>query len=76
MSSKEQRPEYYKKEITEEDLKKLEEILDKIINDKNAAEFNAPVDYVKLRLFDYPNIIKHPMDLGTCKKKLLAKWRI
>ena len=71
MSSKEQRPEYYKKEITEEDLKKLEEILDKIINDKNAAEFNAPVDYVKLRLFDYPNIIKHPMDLGTCKKKLL-----
>ena len=71
MSSKEQRPEYYKKEITEEDLKKLQEILDKIINDKNASEFKAPVDYVELGLFDYPNIITHPMDLGTCKKKLL-----
>ena len=71
MSSKEQRPEYYKKEITEEDLKKLQEILDKIINDKNASEFKEPVDYVLLGLLDYPSIITHPMDLGTCKKKLL-----
>ena len=71
MSANAPRPAYYKNEITEEDLKKLQEILDKIINDKNASEFNAPVDYVELGLLDYPNVVKHPMDLGTCKKKLL-----
>ena len=65
------KPEYYKNEITEEDLKKLEEIMDKMINDKNAFDFKEPVDYEGLGLIDYPTIIKHPMDLGTCKNKLL-----
>ena len=71
MSSNTSRPEYYKNEITEEDRKKLEEIIDKMLNDKNAFDFKEPVDYESLGLFDYPNIIKHPMDLGTCKEKLL-----
>ena len=35
MSSNSSKPEYYKNEITEEDLKKLEEIMDKMINDNN-----------------------------------------
>ena len=71
MSSNSSKPEYYKNEITEEDLKKLEEIMDKMINDKNAFDFKEPVDYETLGLLDYPTIIKHPMDLGTCKNKLL-----
>ena len=71
MSSNPPKPEYYKNEITEEDLKKLEEIMDKMINDKNAFDFKEPVDYEGLGLIDYPTIIKHPMDLGTCKNKLL-----
>ena len=71
MSSNSPKPDYYKNEITEEDLKKLEEILDKVINDKNAFDFREPVDYESLGLLDYPEIIKHPMDLGTCKNKLL-----
>ena len=71
MSSKASKPEYYRCEITEDELKKLEEIMDKIINDKNAFDFRAPVDYESLGLLDYPKIIKHPMDLGTCKEKLL-----
>ena len=71
MSSNSSKPEYYKNEITEEDLKKLEEIMDKMINDKNAFDFKEPVDYEALGLLDYPTIIKHPMDLGTCKNKLL-----
>ena len=71
MSSNTPKPEYYKNEITEEDLKKLEEIIDKVINDKNAFDFREPVDYEGLGLSDYPKIIQHPMDLGTCKNKLL-----
>ena len=71
MSSNQSRPDYYKNEITDEDQKKLEEIIDKVINDKNAFDFREPVDYEGLNLMDYPTIIKHPMDLGTCKNKLL-----
>ena len=71
MSTKTTKPDYYRYEITENELKKLEEIMDKIINDKNAYDFRAPVDYETLGLLDYPKIIKNPMDLGTCKEKLL-----
>ena len=71
MSSNISRPEYFKNEITEEVRKILEEIIDKILNDKNAFDFKEPVDYESLGLFDYPSIIKHPMDLGTCRNKLL-----
>ena len=71
MSSNISKPEYYKNEITEEDRKKLEEIMDKMINDKNAFDFKEPVDYEGLGLLDYPKVVTHPMDLGTCKNKLL-----
>ena len=36
----------------------------------DAWPFMEPVDYVKLNLTDYPEIVKHPMDLSTIKKKL------
>jgi hypothetical protein len=35
-----------------------------------AWPFHTPVDAVKLALPDYHKIIKHPMDLGTIKKRL------
>ncbi|MES1920743.1 hypothetical protein MHBO_002383 [Bonamia ostreae] len=35
-----------------------------------APAFNAPVDWVRLKLPDYPLKIKEPMDLGTIKFKL------
>eukprot|EP00967_Tisochrysis_lutea_P117214 scaffold189393_cov35-Tisochrysis_lutea.AAC.1 len=34
--------------------------------------FSEPVDWKALNLPMYPKIIKHPMDLGTVEKKLLA----
>ena len=64
-------PAYYKNEITDEDIKKLEKIFDTIERDNQAYEFLAPVDYVALNILDYPKIITHPMDLGTVKKNLL-----
>ena len=59
MSSNQSRPDYYKNEITDEDQKKLEEIIDKVINDKNAFDFREPVDYEGLNLLDYI-VIKYP----------------
>jgi hypothetical protein len=32
-----------------------------------AAPFLEPVNYVKLNIWDYTEIIKFPMDLGTIK---------
>jgi len=33
----------------------------------DSAEFRVPVDYKALKILDYPDIVKHPMDLGTVK---------
>ena len=64
-------PAYYKCEITEEETKKLIKIFDTIEKDKQSYEFLQPVDYVALKILDYPTIITHPMDLGTVKQNLL-----
>ena len=64
-------PAYYKNEITDEDIKKLEKIFDTMEKDSQAYEFLVPVDYIALNILDYPKIITHPMDLGTVKKNLL-----
>ena len=42
-------------------------VLKKLPSYKN---FNRPVDWQKLQLFDYREKIKQPMDLGTAEKKL------
>ena len=64
-------PAYYKNEITDEEIKKLEKIFDTMEKDNQAYDFLAPVDYIALNILDYPKIITHPMDLGTVKKNLL-----
>merc|ERR1711959_324902 len=42
------------------------------MNNKNAAPFNVPVDYIKLGIPDYPRIITNPMDFGTIETKLTS----
>jgi bromodomain-containing factor 1 len=37
-----------------------------------AFPFLQPVDWVALNIPDYPNIVKHPMDVSSIKKKLEA----
>ena len=68
-SSKE--PAYYKIEINDEIIKKMEKIFDTMEKDNQAFEFLVPVDYIGLNILDYPKIITNPMDLGTVKKNLL-----
>jgi hypothetical protein len=36
----------------------------------NSTPFNTPVDTTQKGLEDYPQIVKHPMDLGTIKKTI------
>ncbi|XP_052175006.1 transcription factor GTE10-like [Diospyros lotus] len=51
--------------------KQCESLLNKTMSQGHAWVFNSPVDVVKLKIPDYFNVIKHPMDLGTVKNKLL-----
>lgn len=45
-------------------------IVNAIYNRQEAQAFRDPVDWEGLGLFDYLEIIKTPMDLGTIKKKI------
>ncbi|KAF3330331.1 transcription factor GTE1-like protein [Carex littledalei] len=48
-------------------------ILCKIMNHKWAFPFNKPVDAEALELYDYHEVIKKPMDLGTILNRMEAK---
>ncbi|OAY39415.1 transcription factor GTE7 [Manihot esculenta] len=51
-------------------MKKCAQILTKLMKHKHAYIFNVPVDVEGMKLHDYFDIIKNPMDLGTVKSKL------
>eukprot|EP00466_Bigelowiella_natans_P014331 jgi/Bigna1/46205/estExt_Genewise1.C_30053 len=46
------------------------EIVRSISGRQDAEPFRVPVDWKRLQIPDYPNIIKKPMDLGTITSKL------
>ncbi|XP_077335261.1 bromodomain-containing protein 3 isoform X2 [Lithobates pipiens] len=59
-----------------EHLKYCDSILKEMLSKKHAAyawPFYKPVDAEALELHDYHDIIKHPMDLSTVKKKMDAR---
>lgn len=51
-------------------LKDCEKIVGKLIKNKYGYIFKSPVDAVALKLADYHQIVKHPMDLGSVKANL------
>ncbi|KAI4326760.1 hypothetical protein MLD38_032039 [Melastoma candidum] len=53
-------------------LKHCETLLNRLMTHNFSWVFNSPVDVVKLNIPDYFNVIKHPMDLGTVKSKLVG----
>lgn len=63
-------PSYFKNKMTDEDIKKILKIFEQLEKDPQAYDFLEPVDYIKLGIPTYPEIIKTPMDLGTVKKNL------
>ncbi|KAM7471497.1 hypothetical protein LguiA_009680 [Lonicera macranthoides] len=50
--------------------KQCQTLLNKLMQHQHSWVFNTPVDVVKLKIPDYYDVIKHPMDLGTVKTKL------
>ncbi|XP_011073012.1 transcription factor GTE10 [Sesamum indicum] len=53
-------------------MKQCEALLTRLMTHQHAWIFSEPVDIVKHKIPDYFNVIKHPMDLGTVKKKLFS----
>ncbi|WIA43559.1 hypothetical protein OEZ86_010009 [Tetradesmus obliquus] len=60
-----------KKQIWDEIIK----IVEKIRKNPKSEAFRMPVDPVKLKIPDYPNIIHFPMDIGTVLRKLRSQPR-
>jgi hypothetical protein len=54
----------------EEALRRMAKLVNWLLNKPDAAPFSEPVDWRAMELFDYPKIVKKPMDLGTVKRKL------
>lgn len=53
-----------------EENKKVNQLLQNLLDSNDSFEFRVPVDYMSLGLHDYPMIVKKPMDLGTVKRNL------
>ncbi|ELA42527.1 uncharacterized protein VICG_00279 [Vittaforma corneae ATCC 50505] len=60
-------------ELTEAQLKYCSMILTRLKRNANAGPFLKPVDPIALGIPDYPEKIKHPMDISTVKHKLDTK---
>ena len=58
--------------ITKEELTKVKKVIEGLEKTQNIGLFLEPVPWKELGLTDYPVIVKHPMDIGTIKKKLKA----
>ena len=56
-----------KSDIRKDDIGRLKEVLSQIEEDPKSYEFREPVPWKELGLSDYPEIIKKPMDLKTCR---------
>jgi hypothetical protein len=52
--------------------KPAKELMKILWRTQNAWLFHEPVDPVRLKIADYFDIIKRPMDFGTIKKKLYS----
>ncbi|KAK4367904.1 hypothetical protein RND71_011696 [Anisodus tanguticus] len=51
-------------------MRKCRQILMKLMKHNYGYVFNTPVDVKGMKIYDYYDIIKHPMDLGTVKLRL------
>jgi len=58
-----------KKQIGTDEVQQCLQILDEVCTRAEAEPFAEPVNWKELGLFDYPKIIKRPMDLKTIRQK-------
>ena len=57
--------------ITKENVPRLKKMFEDIEENPSSYEFRDPVPWKELGLNDYPEIIKKPMDLSTCRRNLV-----
>ena len=57
--------------INKEHITRLKKMFEEIEENPSSYEFRDPVPWKELGLNDYPEIIKKPMDLSTCRKNLV-----
>ncbi|KAB5532118.1 hypothetical protein DKX38_018788 [Salix brachista] len=53
-------------------MKQCETLLNRLMAHQFGWIFSTPVDVVKMNIPDYFTIIKHPMDLGTVKSRIIS----
>ncbi|KAG9158266.1 hypothetical protein Leryth_000391 [Lithospermum erythrorhizon] len=51
-------------------FRQCDNLLKKLMTHQFGWVFNKPVDVVELKIPDYLDVIKHPMDFGTIKRKI------
>lgn len=54
----------------EEPLQRMEKIVNALLAHKDSGPFREPVDWRGLELYDYPDVVKVMVDLGTIKRRL------
>ena len=52
------------------EIKNVYDVVCLMMSHPGSEPFRAPVDWQGMGLFDYPMIVKKPMDLGTIKKNI------
>ena len=60
------------KSMDEPMRERMLDLLNRLMNRKASADFNSRLEWEKLKLTQYPIIIKEPMDLGTVRQHLEA----
>ena len=55
--------------MTPEGAAAMAKIIKTLLERSDSADFRKPVPWRSLKLYDYPQIIARPMDLGTVKQK-------
>lgn len=64
-------PQFVLKPMNDSTNDEVLRLLKRLMNrDTCKAYFNEPVDHVALKLPNYPNVVRKPMDLGTIRDKL------
>jgi bromodomain-containing factor 1 len=56
--------------VTVPRLNHMKKVISNLKKSNASANFRLPVDYITLNIPTYPDIIKHPMDLGTIDHRL------
>jgi len=66
----EDRPRKAVQTMPPEHVRQCRRVWKKMVTHKSSLHFRSPVDPIAENIPTYPNIVKHPMDLGTIKNKL------